>query len=292
MNIVYATDGSDCARAAGRLLASLPLPADTQVTVLSALSGYDWVEPALFAEWALQGEALAQRDAEEAALPLSRWGVPAVVRVRRGSAAAAILNQAEEDRAALIVVGSHGKGALDRFLTGSVSERVARYAHASVLVARGEKLERVVVAVDGTESSEHALDALACLPLPEKLALTVVYVLPASALAPPVSLVPSQNYEKLVDQYETEQRALAEQVVGCAGQRLRAAGRPVEVQIRYGAPAEQIVAAAQEIGADLIVVGAANRSALGRLFLGSVSGRVLSHAPCSVLVARSGNEPG
>jgi nucleotide-binding universal stress UspA family protein len=215
-----------------------------------------------------------------------------LIRVRRGGAAVEILNQAQEDRAALIVVGSHGKGALDRFLTGSVSERVARYAHTSVLVARGERLQRVVVAVDGTESSEHALDALTRLPLPEKLALTVVYVLPTNALAPPVSLVPSQNYENLVDQYETERRALAEQVLGRAEQRLRAVGRPVDVQVRYGAPAEQIIATAQEIGADLVIVGAANRSALGRLFLGSVSGRVLSHAPCSVLVARSGNEPG
>jgi nucleotide-binding universal stress UspA family protein len=285
MNIVYATDGSDCARAAGCLLASLPLPTDAQVTVLSSLSGYDWVEPALFAEWALQGEALAQRDAEEAALPLRQRGVPVVVRVRRGSAAAEILYQAEEDRAALIVVGSHGKGAMERFLTGSVSERVARYAHTSVLVARGEKLQRAVLAVDGTESSEHALAALARLPLPEKLALTVVYVLPANALAPPVSLLPSANYAKLVDQYETEQRKMAEQVLGRAEQRLRAG--PVEVQVRYGAPAEQIIATAQEIGADLIVVGSANHSALGRLFLGSVSSRVLSHAPCSVLVARS-----
>lgn len=287
MNIVYATDGSDGARAAGRLLASMPLPADSRVTILSVLSGYDWVEPALFAEWALQAEALAQADGQQAALPFCRRDVPAVIRVRRGNVAAEILHQAEEARAALIVVGSHGKGALDRFLTGSVSERVARYAHPSVLVARGEKLERVLVAVDGTESSEHALAALARLPLPENLALTVVYVLPASAVSPPVALVPSQNYEKLVDEYETERRVLAEQVLDRAGQRLRAPGRPVEVQVRYGAPAEEIVATAREIGADLVVVGAANHSALGRLFLGSVSGRVLSHAPCSVLVARS-----
>jgi hypothetical protein len=48
-----------------------------------------------------------------------------------------------------------------------------------------------------------------------------------------------------------------------------------------------VIALAREIGADLIVTGAANKSALGRLFLGSVSGRLLSHAPCSVLIART-----
>jgi nucleotide-binding universal stress UspA family protein len=289
MNIVYATDGSDCARAAGRLLASLPLPADGRVTILSVLSGYDWVEPSLFAEWAQNGEQLAQRDAEESAAPLQDRRVPQTVRVRRGSAAGEILAQAEEDRADLIVVGSHGKGAMERFLTGSVSERVARYAHTSVLVARGEKVARVVIGVDGSESSEAALDALTRLPLPADAKCTVVHVIPAGALAPPVSLVPSQEYETLVDKYESERRTLAEQTVNRAEQRLRAAGRSIETEIRYGTPEEQLIATAHEHGADLIVTGSANRSPLGRLFLGSVAARVLGHAPCSVLVARGGD---
>jgi nucleotide-binding universal stress UspA family protein len=72
-----------------------------------------------------------------------------------------------------------------------------------------------------------------------------------------------------------------------AQERLRAGGRAAEVAVRCGAPADELIATAKETGADLIVVGAANRSALGRLFLGSVSGRLLSHAPCSVLIART-----
>jgi nucleotide-binding universal stress UspA family protein len=62
---------------------------------------------------------------------------------------------------------------------------VARYAHCSVLVARSDKTERVIVAVDDSEASEHALDALAWLPLPAALEITVVHVLRPSDLMPP-----------------------------------------------------------------------------------------------------------
>jgi hypothetical protein len=43
MNLLHATDGSECAATAGRLLATLPLPADTRVTVLSAVPHSAWL---------------------------------------------------------------------------------------------------------------------------------------------------------------------------------------------------------------------------------------------------------
>ena len=66
----------------------------------------------------------------------------------------------------------------------------------------------------------------------------------------------------------------------------RAAGYAVDTEICLGHPLEQIVATAWRKEADLIVLGAENRSALGRRFLGCVSGCVLAHAPCSVLVIK------
>jgi nucleotide-binding universal stress UspA family protein len=291
MNILYATDGSECARRAGRLLTALPLAADTRVNVLGVMPLFDWVESPLFAEWSAQEEKAAYQHVDETAARLGEHGVSADVTVRRGSAADVILDQAEADEADLVVVGSHGRGGMERFLIGSVSERVARYARTSVLVARGDNVRQAIVAVDGTEASEHALSVLTRLPLPVEMRLTIVHVIPEAAPEAPVSLIPSQRYEQLVDKYESERRDGAQQIAGQAERRLREAGRAPDVQVRCGNPAEQLLAAARETGADLVVVGSANRSALGRLFLGSVSSRVLSHAPCSVLVARSAELP-
>jgi nucleotide-binding universal stress UspA family protein len=59
---------------------------------------------------------------------------------------------------------------------------------------------------------------------------------------------------------------------------------PVTPLVRTGDPADEIVAAAREWGADLIVVGTHGRRGIGRMFLGSVAETVLRHAPCAVLV--------
>jgi nucleotide-binding universal stress UspA family protein len=297
MNILYATDGSECAERAGRLLASLPLPPEARVTVLSAVPESGWVaappvgaETSLYpqlAEVAAEEQAAALRTAEEAAAPLRARGVIVSVNVRRQSPAEAILEQAREAAAQLIVIGSHGMGAVERFLVGSVSERVARYAPCSVLVAREETVSRAIVAVDGSEASEHALEALLHLPLPQELALTAVHVLRPRDVVPPLPLGPGLSWDAAMQHYDEQLQGVGLQIARHAQERLRAGGRAAEVDIRSGAPGDELIAAAQETGADLIVTGAANRSALGRLFLGSVSGRLLHHAPCSVLVARS-----
>jgi len=57
-----------------------------------------------------------------------------------------------------------------------------------------------------------------------------------------------------------------------------------------GYPPDVIVEYAQEIGADLIVVGSRGRGDLASLVLGSTSHRVVNHAPCDVLVVRGHNE--
>jgi len=58
------------------------------------------------------------------------------------------------------------------------------------------------------------------------------------------------------------------------------------VHARIGHPVEEILDLAEEVGADLIVIGSHGRTGLRRLFLGSVSEAVVRHALCPVMVAR------
>jgi nucleotide-binding universal stress UspA family protein len=301
MNILYATDGSECAGIAGRLLTRLSLPADVRVTVLSAVPPPSWLAMmplegsagaqgtiyAMLDEIAVEQKAAACRTAEDAAALLRQQGANASVCVRRQAPAEAILEEATEEEARLIVVGSHGMGAIEHLVIGSVSERVARYAHCSVLVARADTLKRAVVAVDGSESAGQALDAILRLPLPVDLEMILVYVRPPATLPPALQLGPGFSGGAMLDEYLQQSHALGEQIVRHAQAHLRHVGREATTGVRCGDPAEELIAAAREAGADLIVIGAANKSALGRLFLGSVSGRVLSHAPCSVMIART-----
>jgi len=64
----------------------------------------------------------------------------------------------------------------------------------------------------------------------------------------------------------------------------------VETRVHAGPPAEEILTVAEEIGADLIVIGSRGKSAVAEWFLGSVSEELLKKAPCPVLIVRPGSE--
>jgi nucleotide-binding universal stress UspA family protein len=83
-----------------------------------------------------------------------------------------------------------------------------------------------------------------------------------------------------------ELRQLAESVLGRESRALEDAGVEVTTHAREGDPADVIINVAEEVGADLIVVGARGLSGLRRFLLGSVSSKLSHHAPVSVMVVR------
>lgn len=65
------------------------------------------------------------------------------LKVKIGNASSEILDYADENDIQLIVIPSHGRQGLDRFLMGSVAERVVRYAACPVLVLRRVSLDKI-----------------------------------------------------------------------------------------------------------------------------------------------------
>jgi nucleotide-binding universal stress UspA family protein len=148
MKVLLATDGSECSELAARSIAESTFPAGTEVRILSAV---DLILPparALFEPpfadstflEALRAEAMkrAQDAIGAAAQILSSTGltVSDSVSVLFESPKAVILDEAANWGADLIVLGSHGRRGVDRFLLGSVSEAVALHAGCSVQVIR------------------------------------------------------------------------------------------------------------------------------------------------------------
>jgi nucleotide-binding universal stress UspA family protein len=82
---------------------------------------------------AMQG---ATQVTEDASAKLRAAGFKVTEEIREGDPKTWILEYAADSRADLIIVGSHGRTGLDRFLMGSVSEAVARHAHCSVQIVR------------------------------------------------------------------------------------------------------------------------------------------------------------
>ncbi len=152
MKILLATDGSIHSNAAIEEVANRPFPADTQVLILSVFQSTFLVvaAPAPMggaASYYEEADEIAQKHAEDAvkiASEIIKEKNPALsisTKVVNESAKEGILNEAETFDADLIVVGSHGQGALSRFLIGSVSHAVALHADCSVEIVRKRGLE-------------------------------------------------------------------------------------------------------------------------------------------------------
>lgn len=196
---------------------------------------------------------------------------------------AGLIAAGKELDADLIVVGSHGRTGMSRFLLGSVAERVVRHADCSVLVARGEPVpggyRRIVV---GTDFSERAAAAL-------EWALTL------AAPSADIRVVHGWSLTSLQDSDPAEIVALAGSIDAARGaatsrlgRELVAARRRADVRLQFDAvegPASAVLIDAAR-KADLVVVGSHGRRGVRRWLMGSVAEAVARHAGCSALVAR------
>jgi nucleotide-binding universal stress UspA family protein len=140
---------------------------------------------------------------------------------------------------------------------------------------------KILLAYDGADFSDDALQQgaeLARLCKAELHLLSIVATTASMAIAE--SFGPS-------DVLGFEQRDL-QRVVDAAAGEIQSRGLTVVSCIRFGDPAAAIVEYANEIKADLIVIGHKSRGTLTRWLQGSVGDQLLHHLPCSLLVAAGG----
>lgn len=141
---------------------------------------------------------------------------------------------------------------------------------------------RILVATDGSEAASRA--AWAALRLSEmadsELHLVHVGHAPWPPLPASASAVEGEQLRALTEQE-------ARRVLDREAERVRQEGAEVsEAHLRIGKADEEIVATAEDVGADLIVVGSRGLGTMQRMLVGSVSESVVRHAPCPVLVVR------
>ena len=143
MRILLPIDESKFSAGAVRSVAARPWPPDTEIRVLhvveppSLLLGREMTahDPEFEAVWKAlreQAKALVAKATEG----LRRSGLNVTPVLAEGDPKSQIIDVASDWHADLIVLGSHGRKGLDRFLMGSVSEAVVRHAHCSVEIVR------------------------------------------------------------------------------------------------------------------------------------------------------------
>jgi nucleotide-binding universal stress UspA family protein len=223
---------------------------------------------------------------------LATRGVSAVARVSVGPPPEMIL-QAERE-ADLVIMASHGRTGPERWVFGSVTDKVLRGAATPVLLvparagqaAPVEPLRRLVVPLDGSPLAEQALPVATHLArcASATIVLTHSFGWALAAVADyPAFFASGQGADRLIEQATGHARAYLENLVA----RLRAQGVTAEIDLRPEPAAEAILASVDAQHADIIVMTSHGRGGLGRWVYGSVADRVLRAATHPVLLVRA-----
>ena len=149
----------------------------------------------------------------------------------------------------------------------------------------------ILFATDGSSHAEVALNFLLRFPFTRETTMTVLTVVDAIPMIQPEleSLDDEQNHA--LQSANKVLRDDAAALVDRVGDRLREDGWSGSTRVGSGDPVEEILAVADEINADLIVLGSHGTGGIRRFLLGSVSDQVLEYADCSVLIVKE-PEPG
>jgi nucleotide-binding universal stress UspA family protein len=294
MRILIGHDGSQIADAALVDLQRAGLPVEAEALVVSVADvmmvpqtpAYELAGEALMSRRVTAGLVHAQKQTERVLKDAEEFANRAKEQVRSyfphwnvraetlaGSAAFELISKADEWRPDLIVVGSHGRSAVSRFILGSVSKKVVTDSDHSVRVSRGD-LEKdlneplkLVIGVDASAEAEQAVRAVGSRVWPYGTEVQIIAVDDGSS-------------PMFTD--------TAGRMVAWAENALSLIGLKTSVVWEGGDPRRVLIEQAQAWDADSIFVGGRRfNSALERFQLGSVATALVTKAHCSVEVVRN-----
>ncbi|HEU4872084.1 MAG TPA: universal stress protein [Pyrinomonadaceae bacterium] len=312
MKILIGHDGSQSADAALADLqrAGLPDEAETlivsvaDVMMVSETPGYELAAAALMSRRVASGLASAQRQTERVLKETKDFASRAGDRVRSyfpawrvraetlaGPAAAELIRKANDWKPDLIVVGSHGRSSVNRFILGSVSKKVVTDSSHSVRVSRGNtgrdlsKPPKVVIGVDGSLEAEQAIRTVGNRVWPHGTKVKIVTVDDGVSPRRIAQILPTAA--EMIGSSKEEAVKKAQEMAQWAADELRVIGLGVSVVTEKGDPRRVLIDQAKAWDADSIFVGGRRfSSTLERLQLGSVATALVTKAHCSVEVAR------
>ena len=281
--IIVPLDGSD--------FSSRALP---HATVLARSSGAKLVLVRVLAHRA-PGSAIDELEAIQAALNLDAEAIRAdglrvetIVRrvhpVHADDVARAIAAVADGQQAELIVMSTHGRGGLGRWVYGSVADSVLQQSTTPVLLVSPhvdsppptDRRLRVLVPLDGSDLAEEAIKSADLLAGSLDTELTVLQVV--ELLSYPLNYLPYDPDAEL---------CAARQYLQTQVDRLQARNKRVTARATIGNPSWVVAQVAREVEADVVVMATHGRTGLDRLVLGSVATATLQRADVPVLLVRS-----
>ncbi|MDQ2055897.1 universal stress protein [Halobellus sp. H-GB7] len=284
--ILFPTDGSDGAAVAFDHVLDIATTHDATLHILNVV---DTTQGGVLNLQSDSGDSLeekGERTVSEAAERAHQRGVDTVTEVAQGEPYRSIIDYAETQGVNLVVMPTHGRRGLERFLLGSTTERVVRRADVPVLTLSPNDDARithpyqdVLVPTDGSDCANQALAIGVDVADAEGAALHLLSAIVIPVLGVDVRTDIQMN---LLEESATELLDEAAKFAVDAG--IGSTSKTVE----YGPSIHKVILTyIEEHDIDLVVVGTHGRTGFDRYVLGSVTDYLVRTSPIPVLTVRT-----
>jgi nucleotide-binding universal stress UspA family protein len=241
---------------------------------------------------------IAKNQKKKSGVPRESQGIRVSGEVMVGYPAEEILRYADENDIDLILMATHGRSGIRRWVIGSVADKVLRSSRVPVLLVRtgipqhivdNEWPDSMLVPLDGSGLAELVLPHVAALAKqPKAKTVKVTLLMACEPLSIPAFATPEflANWGDMVAKQMAKSRNSAKKYLTRIEKQLNSAGLTVSSEVLEGQAAEEIVNYAAKNSSSLIVMATHGRSGLSRWAYGSVAEKVLLAATSPILLVR------
>lgn len=288
--LLVPTDGSEHARRATEHALSVARAFDATVHLVTVVDIES--EAGLFSAGGVSDEFIERHkdQARETVADLEALAEPGDdvrTAVVEGKISEEILNYADENDADLVFMGTHGRTGLNRYVTGSVTERVVRLSDVPVFTVRATErsvvadgYDRILIPTDGSDCAAAAVTHGIAIAKEYGATVHAVNVMDVRSMTSTDEVPPQTT---LIETFEEQ----GEKATEAVAERVREAGLDATTAVRKGTPAVGLLDYADENDIDLVTMGTHGRSGFERYFLGSTTAKVVRTAEIPVLSVRS-----
>jgi nucleotide-binding universal stress UspA family protein len=292
--ILVPLDGSDAAQAILPFAQEVAATCGAELLLVTAVQQVGVWDATLTLQVMDKEEATA---AEYLADQAAKLGGKAKTSVVQGDAAEAILSAADNEKADLIAISTHGRSGLRRFLFGSVATKLLEAAKVPVLFLRpkegedkgapGPVVKKILVPLDGSEV------AMSVMPTVEQFAKTMgASLVLFHAVAPLLSYPGFEGAAVAALNTATDElQKQAREILGRAAAAAKSRGIEATTIVTLDTAVDGILQAGDDAKVDLIAIGTHGRGGLRRMVLGSVADGVVRRSadiPCLVIRSTEG----
>lgn len=206
----------------------------------------------------------------------------------RGDPSEEILEYVDDHDIGLITMGTHGRTGVNRYIAGSVTERVVRLSEVPVLTTRATTesdptggYEEILIPTDGSEPADAAVEHALAIASQTGARIHAVSVVDVQG----TEMNPEYTRIAELREYLTEE---AERAVDDIVTRAEEAGVDAVRSVSTGSPAATLLEYVDDHDVDLVAMGTAGRTGLDRYLLGSTTERMIRRCQVPVLAVNAG----